>query len=50
MAFWSDNRSIDDFVCVLNVLVVTLVAAFALGTGAYYYRSDEPARAAVEDR
>jgi hypothetical protein len=40
MAFWNDNRSIHDFVRTsdrtLNVLVVILVAAFALGTGAYY--------------
>lgn len=46
MAFWNDNRSIDDFVRTsdrtLNVLVVILVAAFALGTGAYYYGQMNP--------
>jgi hypothetical protein len=46
MAFWNDNRSIDEFVRTsdrtLNVLVVILVAAFALGTGAYYYGQMNP--------
>ncbi len=46
MALWNDSRSIDDFVKrsnnTLNVLVVVLLAAFALGTGAYYYGQMNP--------
>ena len=46
MAFWNDSRSIDDFVRTsdntLNVLVIVLLAAFALGTGAYYYGQMDP--------
>ena len=46
MALWNDSRSIDDFVRTsnntLNVLVIVLLAAFALGTGAYYYGQMNP--------
>jgi hypothetical protein len=50
MAFWNDSRSIDDFVRTsdntLNVLVIVLLTAFALGTGAYYYGQMDPRVAA----
>lgn len=46
MAFWHDNRGLDDFVRTtdrtLNVLVIVLLAAFALGSGAYYYGQMNP--------
>ncbi len=46
MAFWNDSRHIDDFVRAsdrtLNVLVIVLLAAFALGSGAYYYGQMNP--------
>jgi hypothetical protein len=46
MALWNDNRSIDNFVRsgdnTLNVLVIVLLAAFALGSGAYYYGQMNP--------
>lgn len=46
MAFWSDNRGIDGIVQAsdrtLNVLVVIFLAAFALGTVAYYYGQLNP--------
>jgi hypothetical protein len=46
MAFWNDERGIDDFVRksdnTLNLLVVVLLATFALGTGAYYYGQMHP--------
>lgn len=46
MAFWNDNRNIDDLVRTsdntLNVLVVVFLAVFALGTGAYYYGQMNP--------
>jgi hypothetical protein len=46
MAFWHDSRGIDDFVRTsdktLNVLVVVLLAAFALGSGSYYYGQMNP--------
>jgi hypothetical protein len=48
MAFWNDERGVDDFVRrtdnSLNLLVVVLLAAFALGTGAYYYGKMHPKR------
>ncbi|HML30272.1 MAG TPA: histone deacetylase [Hyphomicrobium sp.] len=46
MAFWHENRGLDDFVRAsdrtLNVLVIVLLAAFALGSGAYYYGQLNP--------
>lgn len=46
MAFWNDSQSVDDFVRTsdntLNVLVIVLLAAFALGTSAYYYGQMDP--------
>jgi hypothetical protein len=46
MAFWNDHRGVDDFVRAsdrtLNLLVVVLLAAFALGSGAYYYGQMNP--------
>jgi len=46
MALWHDNRGIDDFVRssdkTLNVLVIVFLAAFALGSGAYYYGQMNP--------
>lgn len=46
MAFWQDNRTLDGFVRAgdrsLNVLVIVLLAAFALGSGAYYYGQMNP--------
>ena len=46
MTIWHDNRGIDDFVRAsdrtLNVLVIVLLAAFALGSGAYYYGQMNP--------
>jgi uncharacterized protein HemX len=46
MAFWNVERGVDDFVRrtdnSLNLLVVVLLAAFALGTGAYYYGQMHP--------
>ena len=46
MVLWNDSRSIDGFVRksnnTLNVLVIVLLAAFALGTGAYYYGQMDP--------
>lgn len=46
MAFWHDNRGLDDLVRstdrTLNVLVIVLLAAFALGSGAYYYGQMNP--------
>jgi hypothetical protein len=46
MAFWHESRGIDDFVRAsdrtLNVLVIVLLAAFALGSGAYYYGQMNP--------
>jgi len=46
MAFWNDSRGIDDLVTAsdrtLNVLVIVLLAAFALGSGAYYYGQMNP--------
>jgi hypothetical protein len=48
MAFWNDERGMDDFVRrtdnSLNLLVVVLLAAFALGTVAYYYGQMNPKR------
>ena len=46
MAFWSESRSFDDAVRrtdnTLNVLVVVLLVAFALGASAYYYGQMNP--------
>lgn len=46
MAFWHENRGLDDLVRTsdrtLNVLVIVLLAAFALGSGAYYYGQLNP--------
>lgn len=46
MAFWHENRTLDDLVRTsdrtLNVLVIVLLAAFALGSGAYYYGQMNP--------
>ena len=46
MSFWHENRTLDDFVRAsdrsLNVLVIVLFAAFALGSGAYYYGQMNP--------
>ncbi len=46
MAFWNDGRGVDDLVTAsdrtLNVLVIVLLAAFALGSGAYYYGQMNP--------
>lgn len=46
MAFWQENRTLDGFVRAgdrsLNVLVIVLLAAFALGSGAYYYGQMNP--------
>ncbi|MBS0233408.1 MAG: hypothetical protein JSR99_07965 [Proteobacteria bacterium] len=46
MAFWNDSRHLDDFVTAsdrtLNALVIVLLAAFALGSGAYYYGQMNP--------
>ncbi|MBS0250540.1 MAG: histone deacetylase [Proteobacteria bacterium] len=46
MSFWHENRTLDDFVRAsdrsLNVLVIVLLAAFALGSGAYYYGQMNP--------
>jgi hypothetical protein len=46
MALWNDSRSVDDFVRTsdrtLNVLLVIMLAAFALGSGAYYYGQMNP--------
>ncbi len=46
MAFWNDRRGIDDLVATgdrtLNVLVIVLLGAFALGSGAYYYGQMNP--------
>ncbi len=40
MAFWNDSRGVGDFVRAsdrtLNVLVLILLAAFALGSAPYY--------------
>jgi hypothetical protein len=51
MTFWNDNTGIDEFVRAsdrsLNVLVVVLLAAFALGSGAYYYGQMNPRIAPV---
>jgi hypothetical protein len=46
MAFWHENRGLEDFVRAsdrtLNVLVIVLLVAFALGSGAYYYGQMNP--------
>jgi hypothetical protein len=46
MAFWNESRGLDDLVRAgdrtLNVLVIVLLAAFALGSGAYYYGQMNP--------
>lgn len=46
MSFWHENRTLDDLVRAsdrsLNVLVIVLLAAFALGSGAYYYGQMNP--------
>lgn len=46
MAFWNDHPGIDGFVRAsdktLNVLVILLLAAFALGSGAYYWGQMNP--------
>jgi hypothetical protein len=46
MAFWNDSRGLDDLVRTsdrtLNLLVIVLLAAFALGSGAYYYGQLNP--------
>jgi hypothetical protein len=51
MALWTDSRGRDDVVAAgdraLNVLVVVLLAAFALGSAAYYYGQMNPRVAAV---
>ncbi|MFT3732353.1 MAG: hypothetical protein QM780_13205 [Hyphomicrobium sp.] len=51
MALWHDSKSIDDIVRAsdrtLNFLVVVLLAAFALGSAAYYYGQMNPRAAAT---
>lgn len=46
MAFWNDSRGVGDFVTAsdrtLNVLVLILLAAFALGSASYYYGQMNP--------
>lgn len=46
MAFWHESRTLDDLVRAsdrsLNALVIVLLAAFALGSGAYYYGQMNP--------
>jgi hypothetical protein len=46
MAFWNESRGLDDLVRAgdrtLNVLVIVLLAAFALGSGSYYYGQMDP--------
>jgi hypothetical protein len=46
MAFWNDSRGVGEFVRAgdrtLNVLVLILLAAFALGSASYYYGQMNP--------
>ncbi len=54
MAFWNDSRGVGEFVRAsdrtLNVLVLTLLAAFALGSASYYYGQMNPRGPAPESQ